>query len=176
MKSLLLLSDMWGQRQWQWLALYEQALQVHFQVQRLDVCTLGHLNTSIYESDTLHQQFLDGGITQAVNELLKFQAPNLYIIAFSIGGTIAWKAMEKGLQVKQCYAVSATRLRYETTPAKYPTKLFYGNNDPFRPNDIWLKNINLSYKLFPDQAHECYKNSKIAAAITHDFILTTKNF
>ena len=56
---------------------------------------------------------MNSGIEIAVQTLLNKEKGEIKILAFSVGGTIAWKAALKGLKVSDLVAVSSNRLRYE---------------------------------------------------------------
>ena len=65
------------------------------------------------------------------------------ILGFSIGGYIAWKAALEGLKVRNLTAVSATRLRFETTKPDCKIALIYGEHDTFQPSIDWYNRIEL---------------------------------
>lgn len=112
-----------------------------------------------YEEKSIHQQFINGGIERAVQQLLaKEKSRSSYVLAFSIGGTIAWKAGLRGLAIQHCFAISANRLRYETQQAKHPVHLYYGQDDPYRPQQDWLDQMNVNYRLIPGKGHLLYKD------------------
>ncbi|MEL6944601.1 MAG: alpha/beta hydrolase, partial [Bacteroidota bacterium] len=67
------------------------------------------------------------------------------ILAFSIGGTIAWKAALKGLKIKSLWAFSATRLRYEVERPNIPIQLFFGQKDEYRPSSNWFDRREIEY-------------------------------
>lgn len=169
MNRLLILSDLWGARQSDWLHFYTQHL-TQFDVQYYDSCALAGIDRSLCEEQVIHQQLVEGGIDRAVQKLLKLETEATAILAFSVGGTIAWKAIAEGLKVPLLYAVSATRLRYETEKITCPTKLFYGEKDTFRPNKAWLEKMQFQHLIFAKSEHDCYRQELIANQIAADFI------
>lgn len=170
--DLLILSDLWGLENADWTQLYIENLQAHFNVSYYDVRELGQLNDSNkITASEIHTQFLEFGIEKAIHNLLKVK-PNslLNILAFSIGGTIAWKATLAGLKVEKMYLISSTRLRYEVQKPNCDIYLFYGENDAYQPSKDWLKKMKLDCKISSNAAHEFYRAKKIANTIC-DIIL-----
>lgn len=109
----------------------------------------------------LHKQFLNGGINNAVDELLKLENKEVNILAFSIGGTIAWKAALKGLKINTLYAVSSTRLRYEAKRPNCIIKVIFGEKDEFKPESTWFKKFNLEAENVKNGLHEIYKEEDV---------------
>ncbi len=169
-QRLLLLSDLWGKRQSDWLECYQNILKPKFEIQKYDICALGNIDLSVYEEDAIHQQFVNGGIERAVENLLAQEKVRVHVLAFSMGGTIAWKAIQQGLKVDLFYAVSATRLRYESEQIGVPTQLFYGEMDTFKPDRVWFKQMQIPYVIFANEEHECYRKKYITAQITRAFL------
>lgn len=166
MKKLLLLSDLWGLQQSEWIQLYQSNLQDHFEITIYDICQLGEIDLSKYEAKAIHDQFINGKMDLAVNTLIQKEKSSVGILAFSMGATIAWKAIQKGLKADFLYAISATRLRYETEAVNSQVTLIYGKNDPYRPDKECLKHLQLKAQLIPNQGHELYRQKLIATKIS----------
>ncbi|MEO8237445.1 MAG: alpha/beta hydrolase [Flavobacterium sp.] len=111
---LLILSDLFGGKNPEWVNYYVEKLKSKFEIQYYDVLELGDIDTIDSGEVNIHNQFLNGGIDKAVEVLLHQEKEKVTILGFSIGGTIAWKAALKGLKVSHLIAVSSTRLRFET--------------------------------------------------------------
>ncbi len=170
---LILLSDLWGQGQSHWWKQYTAALAPHFEVQWYDCCELAQLELTPYVQDHLHQQFVNGGIEQAVMELLQRELEQLgpkQILGFSVGGVIGWKAVQAGLNVDQFYAISATRLRYEQAALSENGRLWYGDKDAFRPKQEWLNRQQLQCHILPDTDHDCYTEPSVIKLITETLV------
>ncbi|MFK7947897.1 MAG: alpha/beta hydrolase [Saprospiraceae bacterium] len=155
---LLILSDLFGQSKNNWENTYIQHFQNDFEIKYYDCCELGNVDKTIYTQENLHQQFVNFGIEKAVDNLLKLEKERVTILAFSIGGTIAWKAALQGLKVNKLIALSATRLRYETEKPNGTIQLFYGKNDRFQPNQDWFKKMKIEPKIIKNTNHEFYKS------------------
>lgn len=172
-QRLIILSDLWGIGRSQWWPNYVQPLRQHFELEWYDCCQLGEIDLKDYEQQKIHQQFLEGGIERAISNLLaaeKQQAPAL-ILAFSIGGTIGWKAIQQGLICEYFCAVAATRLRKEHKIFPVKGKLYYGADDPFRPKEPWSQQqVNLSYELLHCYGHEAYTKPKVAKTIIDELL------
>ena len=165
-QRLLILSDLWGSKKSDWLSYYTNILRKKFEIQYYDCCTLGELNTSTYTEEALHQQFINGGIELAVQNLLDTETETVHILAFSIGGTIAWKSMLKGLKVASLHAVSATRLRYETNKPDGNIQLYFGENDTYAPNTKWFGKINSTATIKNKKGHDLYTEPKFARELS----------
>jgi hypothetical protein len=113
----------------------------------------------------LHEQFVNGGIENAVENLLKLEKGKMDILAFSIGGTIAWKAALKGLDVKNLFAVSSTRLRYETKVPNCKIKLYFGEKDGNKPNMGWFEKHQNAYEIIEKGEHQMYLENDFASVI-----------
>lgn len=155
---LLILSDLWGSEKIEWLSLYVNLLSVKYEVKIYSSCLLAGIPKVSISEEERHLFFVDGGIDNAVNELLKLEKEKVTILAFSIGGAIGWKAILKGLRVVELVAVSSTRLRYEVEKVLCKTKLYYGELDEFKPSEIWFKKMSgIRVQVIPGKAHDVYK-------------------
>ena len=177
MQRLIVLSDLWGIARSQWWSYYKKSLQQHFEVEWYDCCKLGEIDLGDYDQDKLHQQFLAGGLDRAVGSLIAAEKDRLpaLILAFSIGGVIAWRAVQEGLPCEYFCAVSATRLRNEQEVFSTKGKLYYGANDPYHPNEQWhQQQSKLSYELLPTYGHEAYIKVEVAKMIVRELVAFTK--
>lgn len=164
-KRLVILSDLWGKTNSNWEKECIDYLQSMFEVCYYDSGELGNVDKSIYTQDALHQQFINGGIENAVNELLKLEQGEINVLAFSIGGTIGWKAALKGLNIKQLIAISATRLRYETIKPNSEIQLYFGEEDIYQPTESWFKSLMIDRQLIENGKHDIYQNMAVIRAI-----------
>lgn len=172
---LIILSDISGIHPSNWIQNYVAALSSNYDIRLYDSCEIGKIDTNSINVDIRHLQFINGGIDVAVKKLIELEKNEIDILAFSIGGTIAWKAALAGLKVKNLYAVSATRLRLETAKPDCKINLFYGEKDDFKPALTWFKKIELIAKIIEKGNHTFYTNKnqsiKICKSIKvqHDF-------
>lgn len=172
-QQLLILSDLWGAKKAIYLPQYNTLLQAKYDIHFVDCCQIGQIDTSNYTQDKLHQQFVNGGIDLAVINLMKNYQQEVDILAFSIGGTIAWKANLSGLKVRNFYAVSATRLRYELEKPSSQIELFYGELDVYQPAKKWFNDLEISdYHIFEDEGHDIYQKPKIIPQICNQCLLS----
>lgn len=172
--KLLILSDIWGKEKSEWIDEYTSVLTPYFKIQYYDICCLGEIDKNQYTEEKLHLQFVNGGIEKATANLLKLEKEPVYILGFSTGGHIAWRAGLYGLKIKYLFAVSSTRLRYETEKPKTNINLSYGDNDPYIPRPIWFQKMGLSARFYKDEAHEMYRKKEIAKDI-HQSIFNKLN-
>lgn len=140
---LLILSDLFGGKNPKWIKLYSEILKSKFDIQYYDVLELGNINLGNFTKSDIHNQFLNGGIDEAVENLLDYEKGEVAILGFSIGGTIAWKASLKGLNISQLVAVSSTRLRFETKIPECKIKLYFGEKDLNMPNSKWFSDLKI---------------------------------
>ena len=161
--KLIILTDLWRIEKFDWFINYKEQLKVEVVV--YDSCELVNIDKKIYEETNLHQQFVNGGIEKAVEKLLAKEKNEVNVLAFSIGGTIAWKAILKGLKVHTLFAVSATRLRYETEKPNCNIQLFYGEKDEFKPNQNWFQQFEIEQKEINNKGHEVYKEKTFSNKI-----------
>ena len=168
-KKLILLSDLWGRSDGSWINDYLSQLHQYFEIQYYDVRQLGDVSLMTTKQELIHQQFVDFGINQAIKQLINREPKRIDVVmGFSIGGYIAWKAIEQGWNVNRLIAVSATRLRYETKPTSCDCQLYFGAEDPYRPKDNWLNRMNIKFELIDAIGHDLYKDQKIAHKIIMD--------
>lgn len=153
---LLLLSDLWGIKNASWLKEYSALLSSAFEIKIYDVCMLGQVDMTYNEEVRIHKQFVSNGIKTAVKTLLQMETGKVKVLAFSIGGIIAWKAALRGLNIDHLYAISSTRLRYETQKPKGHIRLYFGENDIYQPDAGWVKNFEIPNKIYPNKKHEMY--------------------
>lgn len=171
-KRLIILSDLWGEKKATWLNNYKEALKNEFEVVFYDCCDLAEVDITIYKEENLHKQFVNGGIERAVVRLLELEKEKrIVILAFSIGGVIAWKFAKEHTKVELLYCVSSTRLRYESEKPSCNTVLYYAYNDRFKPDNNWFNQINLP-ALIVEGNHEVYVNKNFSKFICKDIIGT----
>ena len=174
MEKIVLLSDLWGKENSEWINFYREILQDHFVVEFYDSGDLGNIDKTDYTEDKLHQQFVNGGIETAVKNLMIKENQPITILGFSVGGSIAWKAAMAGLQVDRLFAASATRIRYETEKPNTAITLYYGEKDPFKPSSDWNKKIEITPHIFANESHNLYMKKEIATVICSTIIKQKK--
>lgn len=165
MKRLIILSDMWGAAKSDWPGHYIGKLRGQFEIAYYDSRTLANISDHIQNEEALHDLFVNGGADRAVVELLKLETEAEFILGFSIGGWIAWKACLAGLNVQDLVAVSATRLRHETRRPSAWISLFYGSLDPFIPGDAWFVAMGVRPILYRGESHGMYEQERIASDV-----------
>ena len=168
---LLLLSDIWGKANADWIQYYLRKLSDDFDVHYYDVCELAGVDTTNYTAENLHAQFVNGGIEKAVTCLIEIEKKSAIVLGFSIGGLIAWKAALSGLSISHLFAISSTRLRYETQKPSSVISLFYGGLDPFSPDESWMEQMQIQAISFEEEAHELYRKQEIAHLICAEIVL-----
>jgi hypothetical protein len=157
---LIILSDLWGREKAQWIDSYKQKLQETFDMQYYDCCELAEVDKSIYTEDQIHKQFVNGGIELASQKLVLLEPKKVFVLAFSVGGTIAWKAAIKGLKFHFLYAISASRLRYQTALLSGNLHLHFGAEDPYKPTQEWFETIRPNYTITKNQGHLLYLDTE----------------
>ncbi|PDS23324.1 alpha/beta hydrolase [Flavobacterium branchiophilum] len=164
---LVILSDINGDENNNWLQAYIDKLEPFFEIIYYNCQFLGSKNTVLINE---HKDFIDYGIDHAVNTLLTLEPEKIMILGFSIGGTIGWKSVLKGLKVENLIAISATRLRYEKTKPNCKIDLYFGENDAYKPISAWYIKMNLTTNIIKNSSHECYKSEEVMQMITEELI------
>ncbi|TAJ11307.1 alpha/beta hydrolase [Marinilabiliaceae bacterium JC017] len=167
---LILLSDLWGNEKSDWLNYYQELLEPVFDLKYYDCCELGKIDKKSLNEEIIHSQFINGGIERASEKLLELEKDKVDIIAFSIGGTIAWKAGLKGLKINNLYAISSTRLRYETNKPNCTIKLHFGGKDLFKPDSTWFKNMKVPYEIKENGEHQIYREKEFSRKVCDEII------
>lgn len=169
-KRLVILSDLWGIEKSEWLVNYTRILETTFDIVYYDSCELGEVDKSVYTQDNLHKQFVQKGIEKAVEKLIELEKNPVYILAFSIGGTIAWRFGIKSHSITSLNCVSSTRLRYETKVPSGNISLYFGKNDAFKPTTVWLDDMATNYQIVPDKDHLMYNEPEFAKQLSQKII------
>jgi len=165
-ERLLVLSDMWGVKKGLWITSYFGYLQQYYDIQFYDCQQLGNIDELVCSKENLHRAFIDGGIDTAVAHLIKKETEASHILAFSTGGTIAWKAAMNGLPIKSLTAISATRIRMEAAkPDCNDLNLIFGECDKFKPEMKWAKKVGVGLNIVPNFGHELYSDEKIISEV-----------
>jgi pimeloyl-ACP methyl ester carboxylesterase len=167
---LLILSDLFGGKNPEWIKTYFDLLEPKFDIQYYDVLELGGIDKSNFAESNLHNQFLNGGIDKAVDTLLQLEKGKVTVLGFSIGGTIAWKASLKGMNAISLFAVSSTRLRYETESPNCELKLYFGEKDSNKPNSQWFLDLKISNEILQNQNHQLYLEKNNASLICNEIL------
>lgn len=92
------------------------------------------------------------------------------ILAFRIGGTIAWNFGLKTDNIKSLVCVSSTRLRNETERPKGNLELYFGKNDEYKPTVEWFENMELEYEILSDKGHQVYCETQFAKNLSEKII------
>lgn len=167
---LIILSDLHGNQKADWLEYYNSFLQNDFEITYYDCLELAEIDQSTNLEQNLHHQFINGGIDKAITNLLQIEKRAINILAFSIGGIIAWRATLLGLDTQTIFAISSTRLRMESEKPKCMVELFYGEKDLNRPRKEWFTTMKTKEQLFKNEDHEMYKSKEIAEYICRQMI------
>lgn len=163
--KLLILSDMFGLDRCEWIKQYVALLDPIFTIQLYDSCALGDVRVADAAEDDIHAAFIAGGVDTAADKLSKMELGKVDILAFSMGGSIAWKAGSKGMHIGHLYAISSTRLRLQTEKPDCRVQLFYGKVDPFHPKPSWFEKLKLDPPLMENGGHDFYTGHDVAIRI-----------
>lgn len=169
-QRLIILSDLWGTEKSYWTAYYIAILKDYYDIKYYDSRVLAEIANTGFCEKSLHDKFIHGGVEKAVSNLLLEEKDSSTILGFSIGGYIAWKACNSGLNSKKLIAVSSTRLRYETEMPSMNIELIYGEEDAYKPNTTWFDKINLNPIIYNKLGHDLYKEKEVAKSIAERII------
>ena len=101
-----------------------------------------------------------------MNTLISIEKEKVNVLAFSIGGTIAWKFGIRSDKIDSLICVSATRLRNETIRPKGKITLYFGENDRCIPQVEWFDSMAINYDILHDKEHQFYREHEIAEQIS----------
>lgn len=169
-EKLVVISDMWGVKKGLWIASYFGYLQQYYDIAFYDCQQLGNVDVPVSTEENIHKAFVEGGIDTAVAHLLKIEKKPSHYLAFSTGGTIAYKAALKGLPMKSLTAISSTRIRLEDQKPNVPMNLIYGEHDPFKPELDWAAAVGADLKVVPNFGHHLYTDEKIISQVCLDLL------
>lgn len=165
---LIILSDLWGFQNCPWIDKYTEVLKDDFELGLCDCRELGEVDLKSTSQDLIHSQFVQGVIDKAVENLVAQEQGEVHLLAFSVGGTIGWKAVASGLKVISLTAVSATRLRHENSAIDCELSLYFGEDDEFKPGPDWLKNQSVEVHTIKGHGHKAYMDTEVIHSITTD--------
>jgi hypothetical protein len=110
--------------------------------------------------DSKHQAFIAGGIDAAAEKLVaRYPTGVQFALGLSIGGVILWRAALRGLPIDNLLCFSSTRLRFETNAPSCSLRLYFGENDNYRPDAKWFQDLGLQLTLVPAAGHEFYRTT-----------------
>ncbi|MCC9071924.1 alpha/beta hydrolase [Flavobacterium sp. F-65] len=167
---LIILSDLFGGVSPKWINYYIEIVESKFDIQYYDVLKLADIDVSDFDETSIHNQFLNGGIDKAVENLLNLEREKVVVLGFSIGGTIAWKSCLKGLKVDWLFTVSSTRLRFETEIPNCKIKMYFGEKDLNIPNTKWFLDLKVSNYIFENANHQLYLEEEKASLICSEIL------
>ncbi len=150
--------------------MYSEGLKKNYTLQVYDSCQLAGISTMHSTPEERHRKFITGGIEKAVQNLVSKVSTKAFILGFSIGGTLAWKAVLNGLTSPGLFLISATRLRYEKEKPAVPIQLYYGENDRYRPKNSWFTKMALQPQTVARKGHAFYRHKKMAALLIDELI------
>jgi len=164
-EKLVVLSDMWGAKKGLWIASYFGYLQQYYDIVFHDCQQLGNIDLPVSSEENVHRAFIEGGIDTAVASLLKKETRPAHYLAFSTGGTIAYKAALQGLPMKSLTAISATRIRFEEDRPDTHLNLIYGECDANKPDLKWSQQVGADFRIVPSFGHMLYSDEKIISEV-----------
>ncbi|MCO5230527.1 MAG: hypothetical protein M9958_05150 [Chitinophagales bacterium] len=163
--SLLIISDLWGIESSTWWQYYTSVLKEKFDIIELDSQVLAKVPNEFKDEKDIHRYFVEVGIFNAVNKLSQAPLKVDAILAFSIGGTIAWQSLLKNQNSPSLFAISSTRLRNETLKPNAKIYLFYGKEDIFQPEKKWFEQQHIAPIIFKEEQHDFYMKQEYAQSI-----------
>ncbi len=169
-QRIIILSDLWGLEDAEWMITYQNQLEPHFKLEFYDSRKLVDLDLSDNSKNGIHAQFVNGGIERAARKLCRKEKLDVNVLAFSVGGIIAWKAGLKELSIKNLYAISSTRLRYETEKPDCKCALYFGEEDQYKPSVNWHASLSLDYNYIENGEHEMYEEEEFANSLCKKII------
>ncbi len=158
-EKLVIISDLWGLKKAGYLSKLVDILEPHYEVQVLDSIQLAGIDQRVYTKESLHRQFVQGGIDRASLRLKELLNEPTLIIAFSVGGIIAWKAALNVRTVNHLVCISSSRLRLEDRRPNCSVDLIFGENDEHRPHASWFNRLGLTYKEIVNAGHDFYRST-----------------
>ncbi|MCL6268196.1 hypothetical protein [Flagellimonas myxillae] len=164
-EKLVVISDMWGVKKGLWITSYFGYLQQYYNIQFYDIQQLADIDIPVLTEENIHKAFVEGGIETAVAHLLKKESEPSHYLAFSMGGTVAWKAALKGLPMKSLTAISPTRVRLESERPNVPMNLIFGECDKFKPEMKWANEVGVDLNVVPSFGHQLYSDEKIISEV-----------
>ena len=156
--KLIILTDLWGNINSEWIQFYVINLENKFEVKLYDCCEIAEIDSYNKTEKEIHSEFIEIGISKASQNLLKLEISEISILAFSVGGIIAWNSVKEGLNIINLKAISSTRLRNEISKPNCNLKLYYGENDDSKPKIEWFKNQKIEYEIIRNAEHNIYKD------------------
>jgi len=106
-------------------------------------------------------------------KLIKLETQRIKILAFSIGGTIAWKYGLKSANIDSLICISSTRHRKETEKPKRELELYFSENDEFKPKKEWLGNMMFNYNSITGKDHHFYIEPEFTTQLSETLLKTT---
>lgn len=169
-EKLTILSDLWGLNKAGYLFRLVDALKPIYDIQVLDSIKLAGIDQRVYTKESLHRQFVQGGVDRASIRLEELLIEPTSIIAFSVGGVIAWKAALNVGTVNHLVCISSTRLRLEDSRPNCSIDLIFGEHDKHSPNANWFKRLGLDPKEIANAGHDFYRSTSDISFLISDFI------
>lgn len=167
-KEIIVISDLWGIRKGDWYKHFEKLLSDRYRLCFYDACKLGKIDLEPFEQSFLHQQFIDFGIDQAAKSLINLETNSKFVIGCSIGGIIAWRAIQMGMAIDALITISATRLRFETTELPIRNLNYFGRDDINKPDSTWMKTVGKNSSVIISGNHELYHSKKLLKEVLLD--------
>lgn len=175
-ERLVVVSDMWGTKKGLWITSYLGYLQQYYDIVFYDSQQLANIDLQVNTDENVHEAFVNGGINTAVANLLRRESKPSHYLAFSTGGTIAWKAALLGLPMKSLYTISSTRLRYETDMPRAKINLTYGEKDPFRPSIEWVRKMECKTEIIENFGHTLYSDEKVIKKVCKELLMSVTDY
>lgn len=168
---LLILSDLFGFQNCIWIQNYIKNIESIYNITLYDSLELAEIDSIGLLENEIHHQFVHGGIEKAVKTLIHLEKDLVDVLAFSIGGTIAWKAGLRGLKLEKLITVSSTRLRKELKKPEGKIDLLFAENDNFNPSKNWFVEMQSNPIIVKEVAHDFYTKGENVKLVIAPFIL-----
>ena len=169
-ERLIVLSDMWGARKGIWANSYLVYLQQYFDVTYYDCQHLTKIDLNVDSKEQLLEGFLQGGIANAVAQLMQNEKEPCHYVGFGIGGTIAWQANLQGLPMKSLYMAAAPFMGEERDKPVNPITMVYGELDANIPSREWFDELQVDPVIIRGYGHALYTQEPVIKKIAQDLL------
>ncbi|MDF0715738.1 hypothetical protein PY092_06225 [Muricauda sp. 334s03] len=169
-EKLVVISDKWGAKKGLWIASYFGYLQQYYDIVFHDCQQLGNVDVSIFSEENIDNAFKEGGLDSAVSNLVNKETEPAHYLAFGIGGTVAFKALLKGLPAKSVTSISAIGIENENETVPSDVELIYGECDKSKPGLKWAKTVGADLRIVPNFGHTLYSDENIISKVSLELL------
>ena len=172
-QRLVMVSDVSGSRQDNWITTYLAALHPHFEITYYDLQELGKVSLKQVRSAFMREAFEKEGWALAQRNFIEEEratgGQDTIYLGFGLGSKLIWNSVSEELPAKSLWMVSSPELGPVDHVGLIPSYFYFGGQDHSAQRAVLSENSE-RLSIVPHFGSSMYMDEEIATGICQDLI------